>query len=327
MNAESVVEFSDNQIRQVIDAESVFRAWVQAKKQSKDVRGSMFWREQSGRTYLIRRNSAGAQTSLGPQSGETEAILARFSQRKNEAEQRERRLRREIETHRRMNRALQVGRVSPSVVAILNALDTHGVAEEFRVVGTHALFAYAAAARVHLTPSATATRDVDLLFDMRRRLRFVRAMGGSERSFLGIIQSADPSFRLRSDQLYTAINDQGFEVDVIRRAVEEDDPHPLRMTESVEDFWAVQASMGGRMQDGGLLRQVVIATDGSMAVMRTITPDVFCAVKIALARRPDRDPGKARRDRAQADLVQSLVAEYLPQFAAGAEIPPAVPAP
>jgi len=62
------------------------------------------------------------------------------------------------------------------------------------------------------------------------------------------------------------------------------------------------------------MQQVVIATDGRMALMRTVAPDVFCRVKAAIAKRSDRDPGKARRDHMQVQLVTDLVRGYLPQW-------------
>ena len=315
MSFNYITEFDYNQIRQTIDAESTYLAWRRARADLLEVRGTMFWREQDGRTYLIRRSTSGAQKSLGPQSEETDAILRRFTARKESAQDREKSLRAQVDLHRRMNRALGLGRISPTAVAVINALDQQGVAEQFRVVGTYALFAYAAAARVHLAPSATATLDVDFLLDMRKRLSFLRTMGQANQSLLGLLQQVDPSFRLRDGQRCTAANGAGFEVDVIRRMVAEDDPHPLRVTDQGEDdFWAVQAPMGSTLQDGGLMQQVVIATDGRMALMRTVAPDVFCRVKAAIAKRSDRDPGKARRDHMQVQLVTDLVRGYLPQW-------------
>ncbi|NNM65696.1 MAG: hypothetical protein HKL99_14025 [Burkholderiales bacterium] len=312
-----VIEFSDNQIRQAVDAEAAFLAWRDARRAAQEVRGTMFWREQSGRQYLIRRSTTGGQTSLGPRSLETEALFERFTARKSSTESREKALRERLEEHRRMNRALGLGRMSSTVVDVLSALDSHGLADQFRVVGTHALFAYAAAARVHLSADATATQDVDLLFDMRRRVKFVRTMAAADKSLLQVIRSADSTFELRPDQLYTAANARGFEVDVIRRVATGEDPYPMRMSEAEDDFWAAQVDSGDRLQDGGLMNQVVIATNGAMALMRTVSPGVFCKVKLAVASNSDRDPGKARRDRAQADLVRSLVANYLPQWREG----------
>ena len=64
------------------------------------------------------------------------------------------------------------------------------------------------------------------------------------------------------------MNEDGFEVDVIRRAATNDDPHPLRMTS--DEFWAAQVSSGAAMQDGWLIEQPVIGLTGEMAVMCTI---------------------------------------------------------
>jgi len=75
MSFNYITEFDYNQIRQTIDAESTYLAWRRARADLLEVRGTMFWREQDGRTYLIRRSTSGAQKSLGPQSEETDAIL------------------------------------------------------------------------------------------------------------------------------------------------------------------------------------------------------------------------------------------------------------
>lgn len=312
-----IVEFDSNQIRQAIDAEGVFRAWTQAKASLNAVKGSMFWREQSGKTYLIRSNTAGEQRSLGPQSDETIAIFDRFVAQKADAASREKSLRQQVEMHRRMNRALSLGRMPPVVIDILSELEQHGVGQDFLVVGTFALFAYAAAARIHLSPDDTATTDVDLLFDVRRHLKFARVMRGNDLSLLGIIRKADPSFQRRDDQLCTAVNDKGFEVDVVRRMTQDGDPHPLRMTEAEDDFYAAQINAGTILQDGARLDQLVIATNGEMAMMKTVSPAVFCRAKMFISKLSNRDQDKARRDIAQVDLVRSIVGEYLPQWGKG----------
>ena len=61
------------------------------------------------------------------------------------------------------------------MVNILNVLDKAGVATHFLVVGTHALYAFETAAGVRIAEQAMATRDVDMLFDARKRLeRWIR---------------------------------------------------------------------------------------------------------------------------------------------------------
>lgn len=43
---------------------------------------------------------------------------------------------------------------------------------------------------------------------------------------LALLRKVDKSFSLVSGQPYTAINCQGFEVDILRREQQEQDPHP-----------------------------------------------------------------------------------------------------
>ena len=57
-----------------------------------------------------------------------------------------------------MNRALRVGRMPTIAVAILSRLETADLDEYFRVVETHAPYAYEAAAGVRFASEITSTR-------------------------------------------------------------------------------------------------------------------------------------------------------------------------
>jgi len=91
------------------------------------------------------------------------------------------------------------------------------VARHFLTVGTHAVYAYETADGVRVVDGALATQDVDMLFDTRKRLTFFSALREENLSFIGLVRKADKTFRVREDQLQTAVNAKGFEVDVIRR--------------------------------------------------------------------------------------------------------------
>jgi hypothetical protein len=305
---------SESQKRQFIDAETVFLAATQAKKAAMEVRGSMLWRELRSKSTLIRTSASGAQKSLGPRSAETEAMYASFMARKKSAEDRLKALRAQLATQQRLNRALRVGRVPNVVVGVLNALESMGVQEHFMVVGTHALYAYETAAGVRINEAAMATRDVDMLFDTRKRIAFFTAMRKLDSSLIGVLRKVDPSFEVVPDQLYTARNQDGFEVDIIRRAAKDTDPHPLRMSDDDDDFWAVQVSMGERLQSARRVDQVVVATSGEMALMRTIHPLDFARIKQSLSQQVGRDPNKCGKDALQSQIVTELVNEYLPHF-------------
>jgi hypothetical protein len=212
---------TESQKRQYIDAETVFLALAKAKKAATEVRGSMVWRALRGKQTLIRTSATGAQKSLGVLSEETQAMYDSFVARKASAETRLKALKAQLATQQRLNRALRVGRVPNVVVGVINALESIGVQEHFMVVGTHALYAYDTAAGVRISEEAMATRDVDMQFDTRKHIAFVTAMKKLDSSLIGVLRKVDPSFEVVEDQLYTARNQDGFEVDIIRRAAKD----------------------------------------------------------------------------------------------------------
>ena len=305
---------SENQKRQYIDAETVFLATAKAKKAAAEVRGSMLWRELRGKSTLIRTSASSAQKSLGLRGTETEAIYASFMARKQSAQARLKALRAQLGTQQRLNRALRVVRVPNVVVGVINALEKIGVHEHFLVVGTHALYAYETAAGVRMSEEAMATRDVDMLFDTRKRIAFFTAMKKLDSSLIGVLRKVDPSFEVVEDQLCTARNQDGFEVDIIRRAAKDTDPHPLRMSDDEDDFWAVQVSMGEKLQSARRMDQVVVGTSGEMALMRTIHPLDFARIKQSLSQQIGRDPNKSGKDALQSRIVTELVNEHLPHL-------------
>lgn len=281
---------TESQKRQYIDAETVFLALVKAKKAAAEVRGSMLWRALRGKQTLIRTSATGGQKSLGTHSEETQAMYDSFVSRKASAESRLKALKAQLATQQRLNRALRVGRVPNVVVGVINALESIGVQEHFMVVGTHALYAYETAAGVRISEEAMATRDVDMLFDTRKHIAFVTAMKKLDSSLIGVLRKVDPSFEVVEDQLYTARNQDGFEVDIIRRTAKDADPPPLRMD------------------------QVVVATSGEMALMRTVHPLDFARIKQGLSRQVGRDPNKSGKDALQSRIVTELVNEHMPHL-------------
>ena len=312
--ADTLFELSESQKRQYIDAETVFIALSQAKKAAAEVRGSMFWRELKGTRTLIRSSATGGQKSLGAHSEVTQKLFDSFMLRKTGVEARVKALKTQLETQQRLNRAHRVGRVPNIVVSVLNVLAKAGVDAHFLVVGTHALYAFETAAGVRIAEQAMATRDVDMLFDTRKRLAFFTVMQKLDSSLIGLLRKADASFEVVEDQHYTARNKDGFEVDVIRRMASGIDPHPLRMSDAEDDFWAVQVSMGDKLASARRFDQVVVAISGEMALMRTVHPLDFARIKLALSQQAGRDANKRGKDALQSAIVNTLVTTYLPHI-------------
>ena len=303
--------------RQYIDAVSVFEALEEAQLEAAQVRGGMYWHAGPAAApdakYLVRTTPAGAETSLGPRTPENIAIYERFTQRKRDSAERLSGLKAALDQQQRLNRALRVGRVDPLVVSMLARLATSQLSPHFRVVGTHALYAYEATAGVRLSADTLATRDIDLLWDTRKRIAFSTQLARSGSSMLGVLKKVDSSFRMRQSQKYTAVNKNGFEVDIIRRERTGDDPHPIKLSNEDEDFWVVQAHRANVLLDSPGFSAVIVATNGSMARMNTVHPATFVAFKRWLASQAGREALKRRRDALQADAVQTLIDQYLPQ--------------
>lgn len=313
-----ILELPYDTMRQYIDAASSFSAFEEARAQAIQVRGGMYWHKgppnAPEQRYLVRTNSIGAEKSLGPRSAETEQIYAAFMRRKQEAQERLGGLKKAVEKHRRLNRALRVGRVVPVVVELLNRLAESQLGDHFRVVGTHALYAYEAAAGVRFDDGALATRDIDLLWDVRKRVAFATALSRIDSSMLGVLRQVDPTFRVRDSQKYTAVNSDGFEVDIIRREQTADDPHPIRLSDHEDDFWVAQAPRARELLEATPFSAVIVATNGDMARMNTLEPLAFAQFKRWMSGLADRDPLKKRRDALQASVVEYVVHEYLPQW-------------
>ena len=136
----------------------------------------------------MRTTPAGAETSRGARTAETEAIYARFTQRKRESAERVSGLQAALALQQRLNRALRVGRVDPLFIALLARLSSTRLSEYFSVMDTHALYAYEAAAGLRLDAQTLATRDIDLLWDTRKRIIFSTQLASRNNSMLGVLK-------------------------------------------------------------------------------------------------------------------------------------------
>ena len=313
-----MLETSATIVRQYIDAVATFEALEDAQVEAVQVRGGMYWHAGSASSpdtkYLVRTTPAGNETSLGPRTPDTVAMYERFTQRKRESAERMSGLKAALEQHQRLNRALRVGRIDPLVVALLSRLANTQLSPHFRVVGTHALYAYESTAGVRLDSDTLATRDIDLLWDTRKRILFSTQLAKVDTSMLGVLKKVDATFRIRQSQKYTAVNKDGFQVDILRRERAGDDPHPIKLSDEDDDFWVVQARRANVLLDSPGFSAVIVASNGTMARMNTVHPATFVAFKRWMANQSDREALKRRRDVLQADAVQELMDKYLPQM-------------
>ena len=302
------IPLSDNAARQVIDSSTIFHEFTRVALQTHPYAGGMYWKRQGEHEYLVKTSPDNRQKRLGTRTPESEKIYAEFSARKRELEARLGSLREQLRDAERLNKALKTGRVPNTAVSVLQTIEAAGLGAHFTVVGTHALYAYEAAAGVRIVQAALATQDVDLLWDARKRVQFMTDMDKLDSSMLRVLQRADASFVRKEGQYETAINAKGFEVDFLRRQPVDGDAHPFRFSADEGDLWPVQALRASVLTSAPRFEHIVISATGRMTQMRTIAPSTFVAFKRWLAAKAvHREAPKRSRDLRQANIVQSLL--------------------
>lgn len=312
------IPLSDNASRQAIDSFTVFGEYARVQALVQPYSGGMYWKRDAGYEYLVKTAPDNRQKRLGTRSAESEKIYLEFTTRKRELEARMASLREQLKDAERLNKALKVGRVPNTVVSVLQSIEAAGLGEYFTVVGTHALYAYEAAASVRIVQGALATQDVDLLWDARKRVQFMTDMQKLDSSILRVLQKADPTFERKESQNETAINAKGFEVDFLRRQAVDGDAHPFRFTADEDDLWPVQAVRASVLTSAPRFEHIVVSATGRMTLMRTVSPNTFIEFKQWMASKAThREDAKSRRDLRQAGIVQALMNDGLMMAEAG----------
>ena len=306
----SYLPLPDQAARQLIDSTAIFEELRRVQSQTRKYAGGMHWKRQDKYEYLIRTTPDNRGVPIGPRSPETEKVYEKFKREKEAAEDRARKLRVSFTEAERLNKAVRAGRAPNLVVDILRALEDRGLDKHFIVVGTHALYAYEAAAGVWIASSAMATKDVDLLWDARKRVEFITDMERAGESMLSILKKVDSTFVRSEEHKETAVNANGFQVDFLRRMQSEDDPHPFRLSANEEDLFVVQARRAQVLNEAPAFEHPIVSVTGRMVLMRTVDPEIFVRFKRWLANgAPDRDPQKRGRDLSQAEIVHVLLEE------------------
>ena len=308
------IELNENQLKQITNSDQLYQAYKQARQREMAHVGSMIWRSQNGKDYLVKTSIRGSQTGMGPRSSDTEAIYSQFKKAKEDAHQNWLSTLVAVRESVAINRAYGAGRTPNLIVDILSALDEKGLGEHFMVIGTNALYAYETHCGIRFEDKITATADLDMLWDSRKSIQIAVSENIKEQCFLGILKAADKSFELLEDQRYTAINKAGFMVNLLHSGNRKNKTESKQLLQNPDDFWAVEAPNIDWLLSAPKFTQTVIGVNGKFARMKTVDPRAFVIYKNWLSQRVDRDPTKKPRDLAQSKAVALLLEEYMPHY-------------
>lgn len=302
---------SDQQRLFMVESEQLYQAWREAVWRQEEYKYGLQWKNIYNSEYLVRGNSAGGSRSLGVRSEKTEEIFEKFQEGKGLANAKYQGLKSRIETQTRLNRAVRLGRLPTIIGEILLRLDLVRALADFRVVGTHALFAYEAMGAVEFKIELLASGDVDLLLDVRKQMSIV-AQKLDGQALLGLLKKVDKTFEVKANQEFRAINKDGFIVDLISQDKGMKQPRPKALAE--DDMQTIEVPNLEWLANSSRIEQVVIAGNGAPVLMPVPDPRAFALHKVWLSKQSDREPVKKQRDFNQAVMVVELLRDYLPNY-------------
>ncbi len=310
------VEMSDNQRRIFIDAVQLYEAYIAAFRDNRTYRGGMHWKKSKGREYLFRsRDRYGYGQSMGLRTPKLEKVLEDFRKGKQRAKERLASMKERLKEQSRFCKAASIQRVPRTVTGILRVLDQNRLlGRNVSVVGTNALYAYEAAAGVFMDSPILATRDMNILWDVRSRLNLCAVDEQPGSGMLELLRKADRSFELVKRQTFRAVNKDGYLVDLIKPEPRSIFTRERRRMGERGDLVAAEIRNLQWLVSSPKIKQVVIGDDGYPAAMACPDPRAFALHKIWLSEQPDRNPVKKSRDRHQALAVAYLVSKHLPQY-------------
>ena len=314
----SFIDLNNDQRREMVNTRQRYQAWRNAVAREVGYRGSVVWEETKGQEYLLRsfydEDGKRRQKSLGKRSPKTEALKQHFDSERKDATDSRKALDAILDRQAAVNRALGLGRVPLIAARILRLIDKRGLlGGGLRVAGTNSLYCYEAACGVFVEAGITATLDIDLLFDSRKRLHLVGNPDLPDDSLIQLLRLADRSFR-RTRQSFRAENDEGYLVDLIK-PMRNPPWRGERLAVGVaDDIQAAEIEGLVWLENAPAFEQTVIDERGYPLRSVASDPRVFAIHKHWISTREDREPLKKKRDREQADTVAALVGNYLPNL-------------
>ena len=298
------------QTKVLTNAQQVFEALEQVRREDPRFAGSMLWKRIKGNDYLYRVLPGGVHRSLGRRSAENERAKARFDLGRSEHRARLKSLVDQVKLHAAYVRANHLNRFPTPGARVIRAMQRAKLPH--RVIGTSSLHVYEVAAGVLFMPSVLATEDMDVLMNANQGIKIAALL--KKRTLLSILRDTDETFRrlTTSPFEFTATNDKGFRVDFVsqgsRNPVSESNFSALL---DDEDIRPVGIDSLKWLVSSPTFSNVVFDGQGMPLRVDTVDPRAFVLHKWHVSQRSDRHPAKRKRDEQQARIVAEVLAREL----------------
>lgn len=313
------MKFNNEQLRLSANLQTAYDGWIAAHRDAADLPNRLSWKTVSGRDYLYSiRDGRGNGSSLGPRSPETEALFVRYAAFKTIVERSSVVLAQQFA----LWRALRLPLLSSTAGAVLRALDQRRLlgVDGVLVVGTNTMAAYEMAAAERFATGLDATEDFDLAWAWEGSTALSAGPSRND-ELMAAFKAVDSSFTVNLEKPHQARNAAQYEIELLLAPSRTASYPPAASLRPVANLPEQEWLLLGRPVD-----EVIFDLSGLPCRIVAPDPRWMALHKLWLADKPERNPKKIAKDRAQGLALLDVLPRALPQFPVDAAFRDTVPA-
>lgn len=303
--------FSADAGRAIANLERAHHQWVDSRRALEELPVSMFWQTKNDQKYLaVKQLSNDSGTTFGPRSADLEARLRKFTETKAALKARVAITDLLIRDRAAQYRALRLPALPDRQAEILRKLDIEGLLRnDLLVVGTNAFAAYELACNAKFPVGNEEAEDFALAWCKNTRVSLAaiapEQAKADQRSLFAVLRSTDPTYKINPKKPYQAVNDAGYEVELLAAP----STHPLPKGSAfdprgslAEQEWLLQ----------GQPLSCVVATVRLRACPLYVPDPRWMALhKLWLSQKPKRDRAKRPKDERQGNVLLDATRFFL----------------
>ncbi len=303
------VAYSPESQRVRANLEQTYVAWVDARREFDVMPVSMYWSSKDGADYLsVKQTSQDNGRSLGRRSPQLEAQYSIHMETKARLKERIHALDAQLTERAGLYRRLRLPSIPDRQAEILRKLDTEGLlGTDLMVVGTNAFIAYELVCGARFPTGNEETEDFDMAWcrGTKASLLGQTANATNRKTLFAVLKTLDPSYQINPRKPYQAVNQTGYEVELLAAP----STHPLPkfepfepMVTLIEQEWLLQ----------GMPVSVVVATvRGRACPLYVPDPRWMALHKLWLAKKTGRNPAKKPKDQRQGEVLLDATRFFL----------------
>ena len=308
------VPFSADAQRSIANLEAAYGQLVDIERELEAMPSTMFWQNKNGTEYLaVKKSTADSGTTRGLRSAETERQLADYLVERERLQARRASLSSLVQDRVKLCRALRLPQMAEQQGRLLRELDLHGLlGYDVLVVGTNAFAAYEMVCGARFPVGNEATEDFDLAWCRNTKVSLAAVAppaphqaAGSRASLMSVLKRIDSSFAINKRKPYQAVNDAGYEVELLAAP----STHPLPRNEPFEPMATLDEQEW--LLRGTPVQCVVTTNKPAPCPLYAPDPRWMAVHKLWLSFKPERNPAKKGKDARQGNVLLDATRYFL----------------